>query len=218
MQYTTQELVQNFLSRDLTDKESNILSTLVFAIERQIDKELGTTFKNTSSLYAAVRYFDGGKRHVQIDPCQNITNISVVDTDLSITTEITTDTYVAEPINGTVKRMITMRFGRLPRGYKNIKITADFTEYGAEEVGVPSDIQTIATRIVGNMVSNPEAGLGLRSEKIEGHEVVYGDSVGDPFKTDPVVKNLIDARRIPLVDDGPNNNLSDEAEDTLGIY
>src|SRR4030067_1387196 len=127
--YTSQELVEQFLNRDLTAQESNLLSTLVFAVERQIDKDLDTTFKNTASLYAAARYFDGGSRHTEIDPCQDITDVSVVDTDLSVTTEITTDTYVAEPTNSAVTRMITMRFGRTPRGFKNIRVTADFTEY-----------------------------------------------------------------------------------------
>jgi len=191
---------------------------LVFAVERQIDKDLDTTFKNTASLYAAIRYFDGGSRHTEIDPCQNITNVSVVDTDLSVNTEITTDTYVAEPTNSAVTRMITMRFGRTPRGFKNIRVTADFTEYAAEEGGVPSDIKTIATRVVGTMLSSPEAALGLKSEKIEGHEVVFGDNSGNPFNDDPVVKALMDSRRTPLVDDSPGSNLSEEAEDTLGIY
>jgi hypothetical protein len=216
--YTKQELIENFLGRELTERESNLLSTLIFTAERLIDKELGTTFKNTAALYGAVRYYDGGKRHIEIDPCQNVTAVAVVDTDLAVTDTFDSDTYDLFPSNETVKRMLTMRFGRVPRGYKNIKVTADFTEYAAEEGGVPSDIQTIATRIVGNMLMNAEAGAGLKSESVEGHQVTFKDNAGDIFEGDPIVKNLLDKRRIPLTDTAGINDLPEEAEDTLGLY
>jgi len=110
----------------------------------------------------------------------------------------------------------------MPRGFRNVKVTADFTEYAAEEGGVPSDIQTIATRVVGAMIMLPEIVVGVQSETIEGHQVVLQRNVrgaeASIFLEDPIVKALMDGRRIPLIDNFPTNDLSEEAEDTLGIY
>lgn len=208
MQYTNQELVENFIGSALTEKQSNLLSTLVYAVENRIDKELATTFKNDSALYGATRYFSGGNRHVDIDPCQNITAVALVDPELTVTSDLTSTLYVKRPLNAAVTKLITLRYGHLPRGFSNLKVTADFTEYGSEEVGVPSDIKTIATRVVGAMLIQPEAALGIQQEQVEGHSVTYqrnisGTMLEDIFSKDVVVKSLMDARHSPFIDDSP---------------
>jgi hypothetical protein len=210
--YTNQELVQNFLGRELTERESNILSTIVVAIERQIDNLLGTTFQNTATLYAATRYYDGGTSHVDIDPVQNITSIQMVSPDGSITDTLDSTNYVLQPKGQPVTRSIAIRYGRIPKGYSNLKIIGDFTEYGAEEAGVPSDIKLIATRIAGSIIANPDTAFGLKSESVEGHQVVFGGDYGDPFKADPVVVKLLQARSDITVDDSlrPGDYDSDE--------
>lgn len=199
------------------------MPTLVTAIERQIDEELDTTFKNTASLYGAIRYFDGGNRHVDIDPCQNITDISLVNPAHTATTTLTSDLYQLRPTNKVVKSLIDLRYGRLPRGYGNLRVTADFTEYGAEEAGVPSDITTIATRVAGAMILLPEIAVNIYQESVEGHSVTYQRNyqgiVAGMFTDDPVVRSLMDSRRRLLVDDTPKlDDEDDEDNYYLGNY
>lgn len=122
------------------------------------------------------------------------------------------------PKGSNVTRSIDVRWGRLPIGYANIKITGDFTEYGAEEVGVPSDIQIVATRIVGSMLAQSENfSTGLKSETVEGHQVVFDGGTGDMFKDDKIVAKLMGERTEVLFDDTPRlvNSYDD---DYLGYY
>lgn len=209
MLYTDQAKVEAFLGRVLTAAELIILPTIVAAVERQIDTILDTTFKNTAALYGATRYFDGGVGHIDVDPFQNLTSIEMISPDGSITVTLDATTYVLQPYSGNVTRTITIRYGRIPKGYKDIKIIADFTEFAAEEAGVPSDIQLIATRVVGTIIANPDLASGLKAETIEGHQVVYGDIAGDPFK-DPIVVKLMAARQDITVDDTPQLAEDDE--------
>lgn len=213
MTYTNQALVEAFLGRPLTDYEANIISMLVYSIERRIDKELGTTFKNDSALYGATRYFDGGNRHINISPVQNITSVQLVSPDGLISDSVSSDLYVTQPAGSSVIRSIDMRYGHLPLGYSNLKIVGDFTEYGSEGGGVPFDIQTIATRAVGAMITNTDPALGVKSESVEGHSVTYRDGAGDPFQDDPIIKDLMGARTPILLDDSPNIRNSFDSED-----
>ena len=202
MLYTNQALVQDFLGRQLTEHESNILSTIVIAVERQIDKKLDTTFKNTATLLATARYFDGGNRHIDVTPVQNITAIELLDSAGTVIETLDSDNYVLRPKGAAVTRSLDMRWGKICRGYASIKITGDFTEYGAEEIGVPSDIQIIATRVAGSMLAQAEStSAGLKSETTEGHQVVFNGGTGDPFKDDKVVSRLMEERTEILVDD-----------------
>lgn len=223
MQYTSQELVESFLGRTLSDGESNLLSTIVKGVERQIDEELDTTFSNDSSLYGAIRYFDGGFRHIDIDPCQNITDITLVNPARDAFSTLESDLYLLRPTNSPVSTLIDFRFGRIPRGYGNLRVTADFTEYGAEEGGVPSDIKTVATRVVGAMLMSPEMAVGIQQESVEGHSVTYQQNfqgeIQGMFSKDPIVRSLMDSRRRPLIDDIPIlTDIDDDDNYYLGNY
>jgi hypothetical protein len=142
--------------------------------------------------------------------------VQTISADGSITNDLDTDTYVLWPKGSAVTRMITLRYGRLPRGFATLKVVGDFTEYGAEEAGVPSDIQLIATRVVGSMLENPGSAYGLKSESVEGHQVVFGEGAGDPFKDDPIVAKLIAERSDILVDDTPRLDVDNYDDEYLG--
>jgi hypothetical protein len=218
MLYTSQAQIEAFLGRVLTAAELSILTVVVAAVERQIDKLLGTTFKNTAALYGATRYFDGGFARIDIDPVQNITSIQLISPDGSITDTLDSTNYVLWPKGENVTRMLQIRYGRVPKGLANLKIVGDFTEYAAEEAGVPSDIQLVATRVAGNIIANPDLSLGLKSESVEGHQVVFGDASSDPFKTDLVVANIIAARADLSVDDSPSLSSEEESDEEYPNY
>lgn len=199
MAYTTSTLISNYLQRSLTANETAFLAILIPAIERWIDKKLGTTFADVAP---SDRFYDGGVQNLDIDPCKTITAVRSVDYDGDEITEYETRDYVAEPINQTFKRELRLRSGHWPKGKANIKVSATFTEY---EGSVPADIQAVATKIAAEAIvgSSQSSNSDIASESLEGHTITYKNvnEIIDKITTeDPLVISMLDLRRELYVD------------------
>lgn len=217
MAYTDATQVSNFLQRALTAYETGELPNLIAAAKIWLDKVLGSTFDDVA---ATTRYYDGGVRNLDIDPCTAITEVKSINDDASSSYVYTEGTeYIAEPQNETVKRELRKRLSPFPRGVHRVAVTAKFSEYDG---GVPADIQIAATRLVAGLInSGKKANTGnVSSESLEGHSINYDLSSGasqafDSLSAaDPTVAGILQARKELLVDDyTPNSEASYDGDD-----
>lgn len=184
--YTTADQIASYLNKTLSTNEIDALAFIIPAVKKYIDNKLDTNFSSAS---ATSRYFDGGCSSIDLDPCTSITAIISVDQDGNTVTTYTSDDYLIEPVNETVKREVRARFGRWPNGKGNIKVTALFSEYNN---GVPEDIQFIATRLASSMLSSAFSATGVKDESIEGHRVSY--DVSQAAANDPVILDMLKQR------------------------
>lgn len=198
MAYTTSTLIGNYLQRSLTANETAYLAILIPAIQKWLDRVLNSTFDTAGS---TTKYYDGGTRTLDIEPCQSITAVASLNEDgttgynydLTVTPEV-----VFEPRNETIKRELRKRHGCFPDGIENIAVTATFTEYDG---GVPEDIQIAATSLAAgvlNVGKNASLGGNVASEQLEGHSVTY-DTTDTSFEgivlTNPTIQGILDARK-----------------------
>lgn len=207
MAYTTASQVSDFLGRALTAYESNELSNIIAAAKIWIDKKLNSTFDSAAE---TTRYYDGGVRNLDIDPCTAISTVESINDDGSGSYEYTLGTeYIAEPQNETVKRELRKRHSKFPSGIQRIAVTATFSEYDG---GVPADIQILATRLASGIInSGKQAGSGgnVQSESLEGHSITY-DVDNTTFEgiseQDPIVKSILASRAELYVDNYEQRN------------
>lgn len=203
MAYTTSTLITNYLQRTLNANETAFLAILIPAIKVWLDRKLNTTFDSASE---TTRYFDGGKKNLDIDPCNTITAVKSLnndgstsyDYDLTVTPDV-----LYEPRNETIKREIRKREGSFPAGIQNIAVTALFTEYDG---GVPTDIQSIATMMAAEVLNQGKiasSGGNVASESLEGHSISYDTSASaldGIASNNPNVRSILELRRELYVD------------------
>lgn len=196
--YTTTTLVTNYLQRVLTANETAYLAILIPAIKVWLDKKLNSTFDDAS---ATTRYYNGGVKNLDIDPCKDVTEIKAVNDDLSdsyIYDLTTTPEVIFEPLNETIKREARKRNGHFPSGIKRIALTAKFTEYDG---AVPTDIQTIATIMASEVLNQGKiasSGGNVASESLEGHSINYDTSSSNLDGlaiNNPSIQGLLEQRR-----------------------
>lgn len=198
MAYTNQTLITNYLQRNLNANEIAFLTVLLPAIKKWIDRKTSSTFDSASE---TTRYFDGGGRTVDIDPCTDITAVKAYNNDGTVADTYTDgEDYIAEPVNETVKRELVRRSGRFPKGNKRVGVTAKFSEHG-EAGAVPDDIQTVATILAAETLNQGKiasSGGNVASESLEGHSINYdtsGNSMDAIADANPVVKSILDGRK-----------------------
>lgn len=191
--YTTSTQISNYLGRDLTQYEADQLTVLIATVKRWIDTRLSSTFDEAS---ASSRYYDGDYQSLSIDPCKTITSVELIDNYGNSVYTYQTSDYKLLPANQTIKREIFLYGGKFPCGVGNIKVTATFSEYDS---GVPEDIQTLATCLVGNIFREQSAG-GLESENIEGHSYKYDTATLSKIaESDGLAAMIIDSRNRPFI-------------------
>lgn len=203
MAYTTSTLITNYLQRTLNANETAYLAILIPAIKVWLDRKLNTNFDNTT---ATTRYFDGGKKNLDIDPCNTITSVKSLNNDGSTSYDydlLVTPDVLYEPRNETIKREIRKREGRFPAGIQNISVTALYTEYDG---GVPTDIQTVATMMGAEVLNQGKiasSGGNIASESLEGHSISYDTSASAMdgiANNNPNVQSILELRRELYVD------------------
>lgn len=207
MAYTDAIQVSNFLQRPLSAYETGELTNIVAAIKQWLDARLNSTFDQVAP---SVRFYDGGVRSLDIDPCTAITQVEAINDDGS-DSYIYTQTYeiVLEPQNENVKREIRKRLEAFPRGIHRIAVSAMFSEYDS---GVPADIQIAATRLAAAVINQGKyAGKGgnLLQEALEGHEIRYqiGANTFDGLNAnDPTVASILENRMELYVDNYDRRN------------
>lgn len=207
MAYTDATQVSNFLGRALTAYETSELTNIIAAIKTWLDKRLNTTFDSAAP---STRYYDGGVRNLNIDPCIGITQVETLNDD-GANSYIYSTPYeiVYEPQNETVKREIRKRLAPFPRGVHRVAVTATFSEYDG---AVPADIQILATRIAAGIINQGKyAGSGgnVLQESLEGHEIRFQigvATIGGIATDDPTVAAILAQRQEIMVDNYDRRN------------
>jgi hypothetical protein len=218
MSYTTATQVSNFLGRPLTQYETDELTNIIAAVKIWLDKRLNSTFDQVS---ATTRYYDGGFRNLDIDPCTAITEVKSINDDTTSSYIYTDGTeYVAEPQNETVKRELRKRLTPFPKGIHRVAVTAQFSEYDG---GVPADIQIVATRLAAGVLkagTNVSAGE-VKSESLEGHSITYetnANNLEGIATGDATVSNILVSRQELLIDNyTPENDRYENYEGEGGL-
>lgn len=195
MNYTDPTLVATSLKRDLTENEQATLATLLPAIDKWIDKKIGTTFIAATGY--TDRYYDGDDITLDIEPCTDIQEIASVNsydgTDLYLYNQSGIFEVLAEPRNETIKNELRHRGGQFPCGENNIRVNAKFSSYVD---GTPEDIQIAATLIAIDCLRLKQMGTdNLKRESLEGHEVMYHDpniTVQSIGMNNPVVCQILE--------------------------
>lgn len=201
MSYTDQTKVENFLQRALSADEVAALTMVIPAIQLWIDRKTGSTFDKVDVF--TIRKYDGGGTSVDIDPCTQISAVSLLGNEGNIENAYVLDTdYTIEPANETVKRELVKRHGCFIHGQQRIAVTAKFSEWDGK---VPMDIQTVATRLASSIMKaakNDSISSGLKSESLEGHSVTYitsADEISTLAEGDPLIKSILSQRSEILV-------------------
>lgn len=207
MAYTDSTQVSNFLQRSLSAYESAELTNIIAAIKVWIDKRLNSTFDQATS---STRYYDGGVRNLDIDPCTAISQVETINDDGTDSYVYSTPyEYIAEPQNQTVKRELRKRLAPFPRGINRVAVTALFSEYDG---GVPADIQIIATRLAAGIINQGKyAGQGgnILEEALEGHTIRYqigSQNIGGLAEDDPTIAAILTQRDELYVDNYDHRN------------
>ena len=204
MAYTTASHISDYLQRALTTDETDWLAILIPAIQIWIDRKTNSTF---DIAVESSRFYDGGLTAIQIEPATEITEVTTVQEDSTLTEDTPALTenvdFLLEPYNETVKNQIVKRFGYWPSGKKNIKVTAKFSEYDG---GVPSDIVVIATRIAAGIINAGKvdsSGGNVASESLEGHSITYDTSqtaIENITSQDAIIQSSLQLRTNPVVE------------------
>lgn len=210
MAYTDTTQVSNFLNRALNAYETSEIANIIAAVKIWIDQRLDSTFDVEAP---SIRYYDGGVRNLDIDPCNTVTQVEAINDDGS-------DSYVysqpyeivLEPQNESIKREIRKRLAAFPRGVHRIAVSAIFSEYDAATGGVPADIQVVATRLVAGIINQGKylgQGGNVLQEALEGHEIRYminSANILGLAQDDPTVAAILQQRDTLYVDNYERRN------------
>lgn len=180
MAYTDEATIEAFLKRDLTAYEQTLLPLVLAAVDAFVNDAVGGVY---GAVEASTKYYDGGTRILDIDPCTDITKVALVDSEETETNEYELNVdFEARPRNETVKRWIHKRTYAFPAGVANIAVTAKYS-LGA----VPDQIKYLATYIAGKLFSSAVSGE-LKAESIEG----YSRTFKEFSKNDEVITTILD--------------------------
>lgn len=183
--YTDQDTIEAYLKRSLTASEITFLDVLLPAVTQAIDDWLGTNFQNVT--VDSTKYFDGlGEKEINIEPVKELTSVANVDSSEDVTYTYTSDEYVLEPRNKTIKTSIRKRVGSFPDGVKNIKVVAKFTSNSGSTI--PANVQVAATKMASQELVT---GTDFESESIEG----YSYKVRTDIDSEEDLKRLLNQYR-----------------------
>lgn len=205
--YTTVNNVQTYLDRTLTANEQAILNYVIPAASRWIDRTLGSCFDNLDESIPASwtkRYYAGGKREINIHPCQQITKVEAINPyDFSVWyTYAQPLEYTQEPYNLTVKTSLRMRLNEFTGNdlkwpadgnLESIAVTALFTEYDYTAADYPADIKLLCNHISAVFLQNNQNAEPVQRESIEGHLVIK--RIDDLLLSDPMVSRIVESRQ-----------------------
>jgi hypothetical protein len=181
MTYSTQNLIEASLKRELSTEELTLLPYILEVVDGYIDDIVGGPF---GTVLPSTRYYDGGTQIVDIDTCVDVTSVQAVDSLENVISDYTIGTqFELRPRNLEYKKYIEFRNFKFPKGVANIAVTGKFTE----SLTVPKDIEYLATYLVSQLFSS-EVIENLKSESIEGYSRTFGGLIED----NQVVKMIVD--------------------------
>lgn len=165
MALISQTEIEYRLGRGLSSDEQSDFSLLNSANQSYVEKMINSKLETAEE---TTRYYDGGKQHIPIDPCTDITSVKYVDEDFNTTETIDTSYYEEEPINQTLKTYLRNRYGRFVNGVNTIAVTAKFSIAG------DSDMQAVIKDMLLNvLVSQLSDTKNKKRESIEGYSVEF---------------------------------------------
>lgn len=207
--YTTAAAVGTYLDRTLDPNEDTILSYVIPAASRWIDRTLGTNFDNLNQAAfgqagsgALQLHFSGGKREINIRPCQQITAVQSINPyDFSVWYTYTQPLeYTAEPYDLPVKRSLRMKMNEFtgnnlewPGDIDGVMVTGLFTEYDYVHNCYPNDIVLLCNHISAVFLQNNQNAEPVQREALEGHMVIK--RIDDLLASDPMVNRVIQSRQ-----------------------
>lgn len=153
------------LNRTLTSSEVTMFNIQNVALQKYVEERIGSALETVS---ATTRYYDGGKQHLPIDPCTEVSLVQYIDVTRTVITDIPTLYYLVESLNKTLKTQLTYQYGCFVGGYSNIAVTAEFSIAG--DVAAVAFVKDIMLNALALMIQNT---TNIKMEDIEGYKVIY---------------------------------------------
>lgn len=154
------------LGRALTAEETSAFTLRNAALQASVEKIIGSSVEAAE---LTTRYYDGGKQYTKIDPCTDIEWVKFADNDFVLDTDPLDDSgYVTEPVNNTIKTMISIRYGKYIKGAANLAVRAKFSIY--------ADVNTrniVKEAMLSALISEIGSTENIKKESIEGYSVEY---------------------------------------------
>lgn len=187
--YSTQDRVEAYLERELTEHEVTMVDEAISKISDFIN-----TYTNREWLSIDIeddeieeevsdRYFDGtGSKELYINDFSILDSVTILDSQggIILSFELATD-WILYPLNKGIKQSIFLRNYHFPVGQSNVKVSA---LWGGGNV--PDGVVSVCTALVANFLQ----GIGEASfqrESIEGYSYELG---GLSNKDQDLVKGL----------------------------
>lgn len=161
--------VETKLGRDLTQSEQHAFATINNALQTHVEHIIGSA---VTSANETTRYYDGGLKHIAIDPCTAVSAVKYVDADNVVLQTVDTSYYTTEPVNRTLKRLLRHRTGRFQAGANNIAVTAVFSIYDDSDT-----LNVVKHALLESLVSELDNSDNIKRESIEGYSIEYASSV-----------------------------------------
>jgi hypothetical protein len=182
MGYTDQSTIEAFLKRSLTSNETTLLTPVLTVVDNFINNRVNNVGWNSDA--ASTKYYDGGSKILDIDPCTSITKVYIVNEEETEYYEYDlNEEFEAKPRNEDVKTYLEKRVGKFPKGVSNIAVDATFSRGST----VPEDIKWLATYLSAQLYT-AAIKSNLKSESIEGYSRTFLSQLWDE---DSKVKNVL---------------------------
>jgi hypothetical protein len=177
--YTDQDHVVNYIKRELTDGEVNLLPAMIKQVSLYIDNYTTRSWKDIDAKEDTAktdRYFDGsGQKELDVDNFRDLEYIKILDSDGN-----EFDSYgpsdlsnvIQYPLNNDAKTSVYLISGRFPSYHKCVKINARF-----DSGDVPEDVIMVATSMVAKLLSKMGDDMrgNVKGKKLGDFSVTYGE-------------------------------------------
>jgi hypothetical protein len=179
--YTTEEHIQRFLQRELTDQEAVLVDYAITEASDEVKAYAGRNWKDigdNSETEEEVRTFNGnGNTEIFIDDFESISKIEVLDGLGNLYKELETTDYLIYP-SGAIGSSIAVTNWHFPRGSANIRLTGKFSSGP-----VPDGAILAATKLAAQVLMKSGDNSGsFKKESIEGYSYEVADS---PIASEP---------------------------------
>jgi hypothetical protein len=178
--YSSQDRVEKYLQRELTDDEAAIIDDVIATISASIETYTNRKWNPVDAEDGEdpedqTYFYDGnGLQEIHIDDFTELTSLDLLDSDGNSYRSFDLETEVINyPLNKTTKHSIRLRSDRFPEGNGNVQVVGKF---GAGTV--PAVVITVCTALVGNFVNNMGQGA-FKKESIEGYSYELSEASND---------------------------------------
>ena len=200
--YTDQNNVVNYIKRELTDAEVNILPVIISQVSLFIDNYTTRSWKDIDAetdTALSERYFDGsGTKEIDVDNFRDLDTISLLDSSGSaIETYTSADlsNVIQYPLNSEAKTSIYLVDGRFSTAPKSVKVKAKF-----DSGDIPDDVKYVATAMVSKLLAKMGDDMrgNVKGKKLGDFTVSYGDVKGVSEQMDTEVSALDQYKSIEI--------------------